>query len=115
MNLMKKLTNLLLMTVFIPSITFAAKFNTVFGAECDTEINGYQCWIEQVWSWALTILIPLSVLVLSVAGVLYMTAGGDEKRVGTAKKMIWGALSGIGLIILARVMLVNVLGLQGTI
>lgn len=82
-------------------------FDTVFGVNCLT----YLCWIQEVWNWTLMIIVPLSVLIISAAGVIYMTAGGDEKRVGTAKKMIWGVLSGVGLIILARVLLINVVGI----
>lgn len=111
MVLMKKFTSLLLLATLMPSSVLAAdSFNTVFGGSCDS----YECWIGEVWSWALMILVPLSVLIISAAGVIYMTAGGDEKRVGTAKKMMWGVLSGVGLIILARVLLTNVLGLDWT-
>jgi len=93
------------------NITTGAKpgaFETMFGGTC----SDYNCWIRKVWTWATAILIPLSILVLTAAGVVYMTSGGNPDRVGLAKKMIVGAVSGVGLIVLSRVLL-TVLGVGG--
>lgn len=84
-------------------------FETMFGGTC----SDYNCWIRLVWNWATAILIPLSILVLTAAGVVYMTSGGNPDRVGLAKKMIVGAVSGVGLIVLSRVIL-TVLGVGGS-
>jgi hypothetical protein len=38
---------------------------------------------------------PLAILVLIAGGIMYMTAAGDESKMGKAKKLIFGALLGI--------------------
>jgi preprotein translocase subunit Sec61beta len=50
-------------------------------------------------------------LLLSAAGIIYMVSGGDPTRVKLAKKIVVGVASGVGLIILARVIF-NVLGVM---
>lgn len=101
--------------VFVPSSALAAapcppgQFRSVFGDEC---IGRYEDWIGQVWDWALIIMIPLSVLILSAAGVLYMVSEGDSNRIGLAKKLIIGVFSGVGLLVLARLLL-NIIGVEG--
>lgn len=78
------------------------------GQNCST----YGCWISLVWNWAMLILVPLSVLVLSAAGVLYMTSEGDSNRVGLAKKLIIGVVSGVAILVLSKVLL-TIIGVDG--
>lgn len=86
---------------------FVSMFNCT-GGTCDT----YEEWIQVVWAWALTIAIPLSVLILSAAGVIWMTSEGNPERITLAKRLITGVLSGLGLLILARIVLVNIIGID---
>ncbi len=86
---------------------FVSMFNCT-GGVCDT----YEDWIQVVWAWALTIAIPLSVLILSAAGVIWMTSEGNPERITLAKRLITGVLSGLGLLILARIVLVNIIGID---
>jgi hypothetical protein len=72
-------------------------------------LSTYEDWLGEVWGWSLRIMIPLSVLILSGAGVLYMVSEGDSSRIALAKKLIIGVFSGVGLLIVARVIL-NVIG-----
>lgn len=76
-------------------------------------LSSYEDWLKEVWGWAMRIMIPLSVLILSAAGVIYMISEGDSKRIELAKKMIIGVLSGLGLLILGRLLLVLLLGETG--
>lgn len=48
-------------------------------------------------NWFLAFLASLSVLMIVVAGIMYITSGGDESRIGTAKK--WLTYSIVGLIV----------------
>lgn len=82
-------------------------FSTIFSSTC---VYSYEEWIVLVWNWAMGILIPLSVLIFIVAGTIYMTSEGDSNRVGIAKKMIIGVLSGVGLLILGRLLLIVIFG-----
>lgn len=90
-----------------PSIVMAAtnNFKTMFGGTC----SDYLCWIEKVWNWSLIAIVPLSILVIAIAGFVYMISGGNPDRVSLAKKLIAGALSGLGLLILSGLLL-KVLG-----
>lgn len=82
-------------------------FKSVFSPDC---LYTYQDWIRAVWTWSMEVMIPLSALILTAAGILYMTSEGDSGRVGTAKKMIIGVLSGLGLLILSRLLLMVIFG-----
>lgn len=104
-----------------PLITFS---NTALALGCPSDqfksaisgncVGSYQEWLSEVWGWVLGILIGLSTLVLSAAAVVYMTSGGNPDRIKLAKKLTWGVASGIILIILARVVLVNFIGIRNT-
>ncbi len=83
------------------------EFKSVISGRC---VSSYEQWIAEVWGWAMMIIVPLSVLILSAAGVLYMTSEGDSNRIGLAKKLIIGVVSGVGLLVLARLLLVIILG-----
>lgn len=86
---------------------FVSMFNCP-GGTCDT----YDEWIQVVWAWALAIAIPLSVLIVSAAGVIWMTSEGNPERITLAKRLITGVLSGLGLLILARIVFVNIIGIN---
>ena len=102
-----KIIGTLFINIMLPSLVLAATpFTTVFGGSCDT----WECWIQKVWTWSMGVLIPLSVLIFTAAGVIYMTSEGDSTRIGLAKKMIIGVLSGVGILILGRLLLVIILG-----
>jgi len=107
MKKFSKILGVLFLTALLPSSVLAATpFTTVFGGSCDT----WECWIQKVWTWSMGVLIPLSVLILTAAGVIYMTSEGDSTRIGLAKKMIIGVLSGVGILILGRLLLTIILG-----
>lgn len=85
-------------------------WSTIFGTE---EVGSYSEWIGLVWNWALILLVPSATLVLTVAGVIYMTSEGDSGRMGLAKKLIIGVVSGVAVLILGRLILMVVLGQEG--
>jgi len=91
--------------------SWSGKWDSIFkcdGGTCDS----YEEWISVIWAWALVIAIPLSVLVLSAAGVVWMTSEGNPDRISFAKKLILGVFSGLGLILIAHLLLVNIIGLD---
>jgi hypothetical protein len=83
------------------------QFKSMFTGTC---LGDYKSWIVEVWRWAMAIIVPLSALMVTAAGVIYMTSGGNPQRVGLAKKIAIGVVSGIALLILAR-LLFNILGI----
>ncbi|MDD3480926.1 MAG: hypothetical protein PHW75_01720 [Patescibacteria group bacterium] len=90
--------------------TGEGEFRSVISGDC---ISTYEEWIVEVWGWAMGILVGLSVLILAAAGVIYMTSEGDSNRIGIAKKMIIGVVSGVGLLVLARLLLFIIFGQEG--
>jgi hypothetical protein len=96
-----------LFTTAIPGSAWAAtSWTTIFGTNCDS----YQCWIKQVWGWAMGAAVTLSVFMVVIAGVLWTTSAGNPDKIGMSKKILLGVVSGLGLLVLARVFL-NILGL----
>jgi hypothetical protein len=112
------LSALIMVATLAPKIAFAASCapnqfeDRVFGGGC---MDSYDQWMGLIWNWALSVSIPLSIVVLVWAGVLYAGSGGNPEQVGKAKKIMIGVFSGLGLLILARVILTTVLGLPWTI
>ncbi len=65
-----------------------------YGLADDTDANNI---IETVLKWVLTFLGTLSILMIVIAGIMYITSGGDEARVDKAKA--WLTYAVIGLIV----------------
>jgi hypothetical protein len=85
-------------------------WHTVFQPD---NVDTYEEWLMLVWNWSMGIMIPLSVLILSAAGVIYTISEGDSNRIGIAKKMIMGVVSGVGILVLSRLLFIIILGEQG--
>lgn len=114
---MRKITKLIALTsgsaaLFLGQTASAAPssnpFGGVFGASC----TDYNCWINAAWNWVATVSIPAAAVVIIIAGLLYSTSGGNPDSTGKAKKMIFAALSGIAVLLLAKILLVTFLGLD---
>jgi len=55
----------------------------------------------QIMNWIFSAALILAVILIIIGGISYMTAGGDETKLGTAKKrVIWG-LVGAAIVIAA--------------
>ena len=81
---------------------------TIFGKAC----SDYNCWINAAWNWVATVSIPAAATVIMIAGVIYATSSGNPDKIGQAKKMIFAALSGIIILLLAKIFLVFFLGVD---
>lgn len=57
-----------------------------------------------IW-WVLVVAVALGLITFVVGGYVYMTAGGNAQRVGTAKTVMGAALLGIALAIAAQLIL----------
>jgi len=64
---------------------------------------GVQATIQKFLGWATIIVGVFAVLAILYAAFLYMTAGGSEEKVGTAKKAFIYGLVGVGVALLAYV------------
>lgn len=109
---MRKIISIFFVNLFVSTLAHAScpgGFESVISGDC---ISTYPEWITELWGWAMIIMIPISVLILSAAGVIYMVSEGDSNRIGLAKKLIIGVFSGVGLLVLARLLL-TVIGVEG--
>ncbi len=89
-----------------PLISFAADnpmgwINNIDGTK--TELNVL---VVNVLNWMIGAAAVICVVMLIVAGYSYMTAGGDEGKVGKATKTLTNAIIGLAICFIA-VMLVN--------
>ncbi len=80
----------------------ASEYNN--GAGSDRTVSSV---VIDVISFFLTFLAVLAVIVILVSGILYITSGGDEGKVETAKKWIMNAIIGLVIALLAWV-IVNI-------
>lgn len=76
-----------------------------------TDAPPISSYFDAVLMFLLTIIGTLSVIACVVAGMMYMTAGGDPKRVTLAKKALTGSIIGIIMTILSLVIVKTVIQL----
>lgn len=84
------------MVVTAPSAVLAQYTSPAddFGLATDASFTDL---LTTLLNWILSILAILAILMIVVSGVLYMTSGGDEDRIGRAKS--WLTYSIIGLVV----------------
>ena len=71
--------------------------------------------IDQILSYVFGILIIVATVLILYAAFLYMTAGGSEDNIATAKKYIIYAVIGLAIAFLARAIVGVVTGLLGVV
>ena len=57
--------------------------------------------VENTLLWLLSVAGVITIFMLVVGGIMYMTAGGDEQKVTTAKKVVTWTIIGLGLILIS--------------
>jgi len=60
---------------------------------------------QTIADWLYIIGFAVALVIIVVGGIMYMTAGGDEDKVGKAKKLIVSGLIGAAIVLLAGVIL----------
>lgn len=61
--------------------------------------------INVFYTWSIGVGISLAIIMLMYAGYIMITSSGDPQKVGFAKEVIVGALSGLALLAGARLVL----------
>lgn len=77
------------------------------GVATDADANAL---ILKLINWFLTFLASLSILMIVVAGIMYITSGGDEGRVDTAKRWLTYSIVGLVVALLGYVIVRSVSG-----
>ncbi len=57
--------------------------------------------VENFLLWILSVAGVLTIFMLVLGGIMYMTAGGDEQKVATAKKVVTWTIGGLVLILVS--------------
>lgn len=66
-------------------------------------------WLD---TWGVGIATGLATLMIIYAGYIYMASQGNQDSQKTAKELIIAALSGLALVILAKLILVDIVGIN---
>ncbi len=78
-----------------------------------TSIKGIITLINTIATWFFNIVLAVAVIVLLLAAFQWLTSGGNEEKVGTARKnLIWG-LVGIAVAFLAKGLVALIKSLVG--
>lgn len=94
------------LSIFVVIIFFAIKAEEA-GAQIPIEIKNpittsdFAMIVENTLLWLLSVAGVITIFMLVVGGIMYMTAGGDEQKVATAKKVITWTIIGLGLILIS--------------
>src|SRR6056297_1589527 len=62
-------------------------------------------YIIALYKYAIIILSALAVIMIMAGGITYLSSGGSSERIGSAKKMIFGALSGLVILLFSHMLL----------
>jgi len=68
-----------------------------------TTLGGVTTIVDTVITWVQTIVFLIAILMIIWAGFTWMTAGGDEEKIKTARSMLLWALVGIAVALFAGV------------
>jgi len=83
----------------LPQIALAA------AATFDPEGKGLPTFVANFYNWSIGAGIGLSILMLIYAGYMMITSAGVPERIGFAKEIIVGSLTGLALLIGAKLIL----------
>jgi formate hydrogenlyase subunit 3/multisubunit Na+/H+ antiporter MnhD subunit len=72
-----------------------------------TQANPNSMLIDVI-NWILTFTASLAVLMIVVSGVMYITSGGEQQRVETAKKILIFSVAGLAIVLLSYVIMYTV-------
>lgn len=94
----------LFVLAMVPSVVLAAGPNlglNSFGAQTQLGTKSLPETIASIINVAMGLLGMVVVILILAGGFLWMTAGGDEKKIGTAKGLIFGGVIGLAIILSA--------------
>lgn len=95
----------------LPRLTFAATVQfRLFKGLNPNENVALTAYIGRVFIFAQGAILLLATAVITGAGVLYMVSAGNTKQIELAKKLIFGALSGVAVVVLGKFFLQYVVG-----
>jgi hypothetical protein len=114
---MKKIKNILFCIIIsaIVIIPMLASAQVDFPEEGETNLVGTPIYdiVKNFMMWILGLVGIIGVISFAIAGVLYLTAAGDEDRINTAKKAMMYSIIGVIVALMGLVILNAVQGFLG--
>jgi len=109
---MNKIFNtLILLSLFLPVLVLAAD---VISIDNPLKADSFEEIINNIIDFIFTLSIAIVPLMIVWAGGLYVTSGGDEKKITTARNIITYALSGLAIVLLSKGFVAIIKQLLGT-
>lgn len=97
----------LLSTILISSFVFVLVLTPVALAQVTgvgpTSPTAIVTLVENIAGWFQAIVLVIGIIMIIAAGLIWMTAGGDEEKMGRARRMLVYGLVGIAVAIVAYV------------
>lgn len=92
---------LALAAVAMPAVASASLINEQFGTTFGLGTAGLESTVINIIQWVLGLLGLIAVIMILIGGFQWMTAGGNEEKVASAKKIISAAVIGLIVVLLA--------------
>ena len=93
---------LLLAVLAVPTIAFAQiNLNYISPTTFNLKSADLQSTVIKIVQWVLTLLGLIAVIMILYGGFVWLTAGGNEDKVSTAKRVISAAVIGLIIVLLA--------------
>ena len=107
---MQKITSLLERSLWPVLATYWLLFvglpaQVLAASTFDPEGKGIQTYVANFYNWSIGAGVGLSILMLIFAGYTMITSAGIPERIGFAKEIIVGSLTGLALLIGAKLIL----------
>jgi cytochrome bd-type quinol oxidase subunit 2 len=75
--------------------------------------ESFEALINNLINFFFYLAVALTPLMITIAGIQYLTAGGDEKKIESAKKIITYTIIGFAIILLAKGLISVIKGVLG--
>jgi len=105
------LTSLSLVVLFAPAVALAAPATVAFPNPLSYDT--FAELVDAVISWLVIISTPIIVLLIVIAGLVFMFSGANPNLQKTARNIIFYSLIGYAIILFARVLMSVVTGVTG--
>jgi len=93
---------LTVLALTVPAVSFAqATIQTGIGTTFGLNTADLQSTVIKIVQWVLTLLGLIAVIMILYGGFVWLTAGGNEEKVASAKKVISAAIIGLIIVLLA--------------
>jgi hypothetical protein len=97
----KVITGLIAVSILAPMVVTAVTVDQNIGTTLSLGTADLKSTIINIIQWVLGLLGLIAVIMILYGGFMWMTAGGNEDKVSTAKKIISAAVIGLIVVLLA--------------